>query len=157
MSASQQRRWAADDIAAIRRLAESGCTGAQIAAHYRVSRNAVIGVCTRNAIKLGGAHPDFRKRSACSGEIARLRIAEKRKEARQRTAARVALPAPELPPPPPPAPPEGISITDLTNTTCRWPVHDQLPGRYCGKHSDTGRYCGEHERQAVSHGSGRKT
>ncbi len=123
----------------------SGCIGQAVGK----TRNAVIGKLGR--MGLIGLPAENRKRA-----VDRAQAIRQRRECRQRAAAPVAPPKAKKPPVAKPAPPEGIPIEALTNTTCRWPVHDELPPRYCGQHSHTGRYCPEHERRAVAPGKGNR-
>lgn len=149
-----QRRWEADDIRVIGKLAKAGCSSAQIAGEFGVSRNTIIGVCYRNGIALGGADPCPKRRSRCANAINVRRAAEKRKEARQRLTAPIPLKQPEPPPAPVLSAPEGIRLEDLTNTTCRWPLLDKPPQRFCGAHTDCGSYCADHARRGISLGQG---
>lgn len=142
MSASLNTRWSAESVAAIRNYANEGLTGREIGVRFGVSRNTIIGVCYRNKISLGGAGTLTQKRVTNSNVP---NVALKRKEARQRRAAPVRAPKP---PEQPVAPPLGILVHELTNHTCRWPVHDTLPGRYCGQDTDAGSYCAHHHARA---------
>jgi hypothetical protein len=145
MSASPSSRWPAESVAAIRSLANEGLTGREIGARFGVSRNTIIGVCYRNQITLGGAGTLTQKRSINSSVP---NVALKRKEARQRRAAPVkaiTLPVALVFVPEHPA---GILVHQLTTHTCRWPVHDTLPGRYCGQHTENGSYCAHHHARA---------
>jgi len=145
MSATLSTRWSAESVSAIRTLANEGLTGREIGVRFGVSRNTIIGVCYRNQINLGGAGTLTQKRALNSSVP---NVALKRKEARQRRAAR--LKAVTLAPAPVfvPEHPTGILVHELTNHTCRWPVHDTLPGRYCGEHTDAGSYCPHHHARA---------
>jgi len=138
-------RWSAESVSAIRTLANEGLTGREIGVRFGVSRNTIIGVCYRNQINLGGAGTLTQKRALNSSVP---NVALKRKEARQRRAAR--LKAITLAPAPVfvPEHPTGILVHELTNHTCRWPVHTALPGRYCGAHTDAGSYCEHHHARA---------
>jgi hypothetical protein len=145
MSATLSTRWSAESVSAIRTLANEGLTGREIGVRFGVSRNTIIGVCYRNQINLGGAGTLTQKRALNSSVP---NVALKRKEARQRQTAPVAQRKPKPPPAAVPANPEGILVHELTKTTCRWPVHDTLPGRYCGQHTDAGSYCPHHHARA---------
>jgi hypothetical protein len=142
MSASLNTRWSAESVNHIRTLASEGHTGREIGLRFGVSRNTIIGVCYRNKITLGGAGTLPQKRALNSSVPT---IALKRKEARQRRAAplKAPKPAPQLV-----GVPGGILVHELTTHTCRWPVHDALPGRYCGAHTDAGSYCEHHHARA---------
>jgi hypothetical protein len=145
MSASPSSRWSAESVAYIRALANEGRSGREIAAQFGVTRNTVIGVCYRNKISLGGTGTLSQKR-VLNANVPTL--AQKRKEARQRRAAPLKAPKPVLQPVFVPEHPAGILVHQLTNHTCRWPVHDTLPGRYCGQHTDAGSYCAHHHARA---------
>jgi hypothetical protein len=145
MSASPSSRWSAESVAAIRTLANEGRSGREIAAQFGVTRNTVIGVCYRNKITLGGAGTLTQKRSINSSVP---NVALKRKEARQRRAAPVRAITLPVAPVFVPEHPTGILVHQLTNHTCRWPVHDTLPGRYCGQHTESGSYCAHHHARA---------
>ena len=145
MSASPSSRWPAESVAAIRSLAGEGLSGREISDRFGVSRNTIIGVCYRNKISLGGNGTLTQKRVLNSNVP---NVVLKRKEARQRRAAPVraiTLPIALVFVPEHPA---GILVHQLTNHTCRWPVHDTLPGRYCGEHTDAGSYCAHHRAKA---------
>lgn len=146
------KRWDADAIKAIRKLAKAGCSGSQIAGEFGASRNAIIGLCHRNGIQLGGGDPCPKRRATCSNAINVRRAAEKRKQARERVTAPIPIKQPEPPPAPVLSAPEGIRLEDLTNTTCRWPLLDKPPQRFCGAHTDCGPYCQEHTRRGISLG-----
>lgn len=136
------KRWDADQVQHIRSLAGEGLAGRQIAEQYRTTRNAIMGVCHRNGIVLGGASPITEKCKIAAGTST---IAEKRKQSRQRVSAPIkAPPSPE----PPQGPTGGILIHQLTNSACRWPVHDKLPGWYCGAHAEGSSYCAHHHARA---------
>jgi hypothetical protein len=145
MSASLNTRWSAESVAYVRTLANEGRSGREIANQFGVSRNAIIGLCFRNAISLGGTGTLTQKRSINSSVP---NIALKRKEARQRRSAPVKAITLPVPPPFVPEHPTGILVHQLTNHTCRWPVHDTLPGRYCGEHTESGSYCAHHHARA---------
>jgi hypothetical protein len=145
MSASLNTRWSAESVAYVRTMANEGRSGREIANQFGVSRNAIIGLCFRNAISLGGTGTLTQKRSINSSVP---NIALKRKEARQRRSAPVRAITLPVAPVFVPEHPTGILVHQLTNHTCRWPVHDTLPGRYCGQHTDAGSYCAHHHARA---------
>jgi hypothetical protein len=145
MSASLNTRWSAESVAYVRTMANEGRSGREIANQFGVSRNAIIGLCFRNAISLGGTGTLTQKRSINSSVP---NIALKRKEARQRRSAPVKAITLPIAPVFVPEHPTGILVHQLTNHTCRWPVHDTLPGRYCGEHTESGSYCAHHHARA---------
>jgi GcrA cell cycle regulator len=138
------KRWGADEIKAIRRLARAGCSSAQIAAEFGATRNAIIGICHRQGIPLGGSDPCPKRRAACSNAKNVLKAAQKRKEARQRLTAPLVVEMPEPAPARKPVPSEGILLEALTKSSCRWPFGDHAPFKFCGAHADCGPYCPEH-------------
>jgi hypothetical protein len=145
MSASLNTRWSAESVAYVRTMANEGRSGREIANQFGVSRNAIIGLCFRNAISLGGTGTLTQKRSINSSVP---NIALKRKEARQRRSVPVKAITLPIAPVFTPQYPTGILVHQLTNHTCRWPVHDTLPGRYCGQHTESGSYCAHHHARA---------
>lgn len=145
MSAPLSSRWPAESVAAIRSLANEGLTGREIGARFGVSRNTIIGVCYRNKISLGGAGTLTQKRST-NASVPTLAL--KRKEARQRRSAPVKAITLPVAPVFVPEHPAGIPIHQLTSSTCHWPVHDTLPGRYCGEHAEGSSYCAHHHARA---------
>ena len=144
MSASPQSRWSAESVSIIKTMAGEGRSGKEIAHQFGVSRSAILGLCFRNAISLGGAGTRRQKYVANSNLPT---LAQKRKEARQRRAVRLKAPEAFALPAAPVAPPEGILLTDLARNMCRWPVTTALPHRFCGAHAN-GTYCEHHHSRA---------
>lgn len=145
MPRSYTTRWTAEQVRHIGKLASEGHSGGEIAAQYGVTRNAIIGVCFRNKISLGGAGTREQKRRL---NVSVLTLAQKRKEARQRVSVRMKVQVQNCTAPRCDTAPTGILVHELTTNTCRWPVHDTLPGRYCGEHTDFGSYCAHHHSRA---------
>lgn len=145
MSAHSNTRWSAETVNHIRTLANEGQSGREIASQFGVSRNTIIGVCYRNAIVLGGAGTLPQKRA---NNASVPTIALKRKEARQRRSGPVKAITLPIAPVFIPDHPAGILVHQLTKHSCRWPVHDTLPGRYCGQHTESGSYCAHHHARA---------
>ena len=145
MSASPSSRWPAETVDHVRAMANEGRSGREIANQFGVTRNAIIGLCFRNKISLGGAGTLTQKRTHSSNVP---NVALKRKEARQRRSAPVKAITLPVAPVFVPEHPAGILVHQLTNHTCRWPVHDTLPGRYCGQHTESGSYCAHHHARA---------
>jgi hypothetical protein len=142
-------RWSADSIDYIRTLANSGQSGREIAARFGVTRNTIIGICHRNAIALGGRRHSGSRSEKAQANAVSPGLVLKRKEARQRTTA----PVKRIDPPKPP-PVEGILFDALSRTSCRWPVTDALPHKFCGAHAEGGRYCPHHTSRSVAQSSG---
>jgi hypothetical protein len=124
---SKPQSWTPDAIDYVRALAKEGKSGTQIASALGRTRCSVLGACFRNGIKIS------------RGRVYRGSPNRPKPE-----------PVPEAKPLPaaPVASPLGILVHELTNHTCRWPVHDTLPGRYCGAHTDAGSYCEHHHARA---------
>lgn len=120
-------------------------SAAQIAKQLGCSRNAVIGRCARRGIRLS--------RYIVPSVEPIVRAAERRASERQRYAAkRVKLASVEpiqimAPWPAPAAPkPRNLSIMQLRDGVCRWPLWDNdTPAsqkRYCGADAEPGQvYC----------------
>jgi len=123
--------WTPERIEQVKTLAHAGLSASLIAADLGdVSRNAVVGIGHRHGIKFHGGDGGTNRK------------------AKPKTQCRINLPtetAPEY---------VGmITIMELSDTTCRFPVGDPLHPdfRYCGKwKSDdaTLPYCGLHSRLA---------
>jgi GcrA cell cycle regulator len=141
--------WTDTKIDTITRMWAEGYASSIIGQTVGKSRNAVIG-------KLGrmGLMGDPKRNRARA--TARMQANKRRKEARVRGTVPVTAPAPVKPLRATPAPIEGILLEALTRTTCRWPVTEAAPHKFCGQHSETGRYCPHHEHRAVSPGKGRQ-
>ena len=114
--------WTPDAVDYVRRLAREGKSGMQIASATGRSRNAVLGVCFRHGIM-----------------VKRARV-YRATPARQKPVVELAAT--------PSGPEGGILIHELTDSACHWPVHDQLPGRYCGAPTSGSSYCAHHHARA---------
>lgn len=133
-------------MARMAELRTAGWSASAIAADLGggVTRNAVIG-------KLG------RMKVAWKGEALKYRPPLKKRPVAAKRPPRKVSPAPQRPLPPPPAPtPLGggpITIADLTNYRCHWPLGDpkEASFRYCGAaKAPDGPYCASHKALARS-------
>ena len=141
-------------------VGERGMTRRNAAIELGVSRNTVCGICSRSGIGLRPRAP------SASVERAAAVKAPPRPHAApapvERAAAVKAPPKPEPPPasraaslPPVPVPRsviagpmQCVSLLDLEEHHCRWPVadaHSEGEMRYCGRQREgSGPYCAEH-------------
>lgn len=129
--------WSEERIAALRQLTAAGLSAAQIAAQLGITRNAVCGKWLRDR------GPNVAPRP---------RVAPKPKP-KPAPIMRPAVPVPDV------APVSlNIDIMALTSTTCKWPVNDGNPYRFCGadKPAEGSPYCPYHARVASGGISGRR-
>lgn len=146
--------WTEDRVALLRRLWEDGQSASKIAAQLGgVTRNAVIGKVHRlglgGRIKAGEDAPIANPRAA---EI-ETAIAVVEMEAPEPVAILAHRPAPEFAQPAPAPEPvalavsQRVTIMDLRESMCRWPIGDPTTPefRFCGDRSITGLpYCTHH-------------
>ena len=138
--------WTDSNLRLAAQMWADGYTGAVIGEHIGKTRNAVIGKLHREG-KIGEAKANIAR------AVERDKATRKRREVRARVRAPVvSKPLPKAKP----EPVDGIPITALTKTTCRWPLLDNPPQLYCGRHAD-GQYCQHHTERAFSAGKGIKT
>lgn len=159
--------WTAERVERLTALWKEGKTASQIAEELgSITRNAVIGKAHRlglsgrpSPIKKGGASTERKRAAKAEAKAAKPRARkpqaprraepQRKQEKPSRGAAVVTLP------PRPPAEDgaavkcfgPGLSIMDLTERTCRWPVGDPKSGdfRYCGHSIQPGeQYCAQH-------------
>jgi hypothetical protein len=113
----------------------TGSTNGDVARKLGITRSTVIGIAYR--------HGDRKHRRS-------LAQANSDRKVRERIAGRAERPRPPKPKPKPrkaviaPVVPGGILLEDLTPTTCRWPINDAPPFRFCGCEALTGPYCPDH-------------
>lgn len=140
--AKASNTWTPDMLDALAEMAESGKASSAIAAELNarfcppvpITRNAVIGQCTRGRIQLRNSnrfgHNEPVKRPAPPAPPA--------------PAGRSPVRRPPTPPVParPPAPAGGVPLLKLRDYHCRW-VFDN--GMFCGNHAPVGSsWCPEH-------------
>jgi hypothetical protein len=128
---SKPQSWTPDAIDYVRALAKEGKSGTQIASALGRTRCSVLGACFRNGIKISRGRVYRGSPNRPKPEPAPVNA-----QVQNCTAIRCDTA------------PAGILVHQLTNHTCRWPVHDALPGRYCGQHTDAGSYCAHHHARA---------
>lgn len=123
--------WTDERVLELRRLWALGWSSSMIAGALGLTRNAVIGKVSRMNL-------------SAEGRVPRSRAAPKPKP----------KPAPKLVPimPVPDVAPVSLNvdIMALTSTTCKWPVNDGNPYRFCGvgKPAEGGPYCEWHQEKA---------
>lgn len=134
--------WNSQNEALAARMWQDGYSYSDIARRVGKSRNAIIGKLHR----MGLNHANREESSRRAQERERARAARER----VRGAAK-----PESAPRPPrtsarakaaiqPAKPGGIPLEALTDTTCRWPITEVTPHRFCGCEAVNGPYCEAH-------------
>src|SRR4051794_18216880 len=119
--------WSAAMVDRLKVLWREGASAKAIGAEFGISRNAVIGKVHRLGL---GEHSAV--------------VVVARPRPRHRPPPRLVSPPPS---PPPPPPPEGITLMELDDATCHWPIAD---GRYCGRAVDARPYCPEHNLAAFA-------
>jgi len=132
----------AEKLSACRILTAQGMTTRQMSEQLKTSRNAIIGMCRRNKIRLANA---WGVRDARSARV-------KKKKPRPPSRPRFLAPSPEpepIPLEPPTVEPKSnnISIFGLTNKTCRWPTGKNTGAAqlFCGHWPSPSRvYCPYH-------------
>ena len=165
--------WTDERVDLLRRLWEDGQSASKIAAQLGgVTRNAVIGKVHRLGLAgrvkpVAGTPVTARKRSAREAEPEVASVTEIAAEAPEPIAITSHRPAPDYPPAPPaaivdPVPlavSERVTIMDLRESMCRWPMGDPTTPefRFCGSRSITGLpYCTHHAQIAYQPAAERK-
>jgi len=173
--------WTDERVELLRRLWEDGQSASKIAAQLGgVTRNAVIGKVHR--LGLGGRARSgteapaaaARKPTAVASPVdalpeAEAVVIEAALETAEPTSPPNHRPAPDFPPPPAPLPAaaepvqiavsQRVTIMDLRESMCRWPMGDPTAPefRFCGARSITGLpYCGHHAQIAYQPATERK-
>lgn len=159
--------WTDDRVAMLRRLWEDGQSASKIAAQLGgVTRNAVIGKVHRLGLAArarGGEEAATAVPPSKTVEI-ETAIAVVETQAPEPVAILAHRPAPEFPAPAPAAPvalavSERVTIMDLRESMCRWPLGDPTTPefRFCGARSITGLpYCTHHAEIAYQPAAERK-
>ncbi len=150
------RVWTLEQIAEVRRLRVDGRSASEIAREFNCSRNAIIGLCTRNAIV--GRPRKFRATVPKGTKINGYGRSVPKAPAKPAEPPR-AVPAPTLAEPAPEPARRGlweplsgrkpIPMARLNHFTCRWPI-DGAPVLFCGAPAPgIGPYCKVHARMAI--------
>ncbi|GJE26308.1 GcrA family cell cycle regulator [Methylobacterium organophilum] len=166
--------WTDERVELLRRLWEDGLSASQIASQIGgISRNAVIGKVHRLGLAgrvkpTGPTQAAPRKKSGAESEET-LPIAAVVEEVvlPEPPAIVTHRPAPDFPIVPPPAAPEPaviavsqrVTIMELRESMCRWPMGDPTSPefRFCGARSITGLpYCTQHAQIAYQPAAERK-
>ena len=121
-------------VSAVLAALATGATNREVAERFGVTRNTVIGIAYRH----GDPSRRRTKGQANTERRTRERIVERR-EKRTQPPKPVRRPKAVISP----VVPGGIPLEALTPTSCRWPITDTLPHRFCGC-AAAGRYCAEH-------------
>lgn len=153
--------WDEKNIKLLKKLHAEGASYSDIAAVFGCTRSAVGGACHRFGLTNEKAQPRRPKQP--------IRAEDKtlpRNQPKPALAPEKAIPAsfkgipfevmpeagPALPAMPDPLPelPKGILLANLLPESCRWPINDGGPFRFCGcrKLSLKGPYCEAHEKRA---------
>ncbi|MGU3536611.1 GcrA family cell cycle regulator [Methylobacterium sp. A54F] len=163
--------WTDERVELLRRLWEEGQSASKIAAQLGgVTRNAVIGKVHRlglaGRVKPGAEAAGGRRRGReDEAEVAAVEVVES--EMPEPVATITAhRPTPDFPPAPPAAAEpvalavsERVTIMDLRESMCRWPMGDPTTPefRFCGARSITGLpYCTHHAQIAYQPAAERK-
>jgi GcrA cell cycle regulator len=135
-------RWPEERTAKLRALVAQGYSARQIGAALGVTRSAALGKLHRMGLHL----LTVRKPAAIKKPRKRIKMILPRP-----------LHPPVVPVVPEVAPANGpIGIMELTAFTCRWPIGERAPYRFCGTTKPAGGpYCREHTAIAVGHSSAR--
>ena len=166
--------WPPERDAQLRELAAAGMSGGQIAQEMGLTRNQVIGRARRAGIALGQWQTDAEK-------VKRMRQERERSMLRARAlrtgSRKLPQPKPAALPPQDAVlspskgagpsfevdrrplreakarPPKNLTIFELSDATCRWPVNEGGPYVFCGHAVQAERsYCPEHQWLGTSRG-----
>ena len=140
------RAWSKKEVAELKKLVNEEYSATEIAELHsrKATRNSIIGMCHRLGLTLNRS-PNKKKTpvkprvsGGTHGQAIRNNIIK--------TQLRVAYTAPVLEEV---VPTEGVSLMELTDCHCKWPIGG---GMYCGKPQDTTTkmpYCSVHHREAL--------
>lgn len=150
--------WHTNNVEKIADMLREGKSASEIGARFGVSRNAVIGVVHRNPVlrEIGFARKQGRqnieKVRAISVAATRGKNVRGGKVSVNRLKA-VAQPI-EAPEPVDAPEPRNLTLMELTERTCKWPVNDGGPFLFCGCEADFDRpYCDFHTELAKGKGT----
>ncbi|MEH3119101.1 MAG: GcrA cell cycle regulator [Methylorubrum populi] len=165
--------WTDERVELLRRLWDDGLSASQIALQIGgVSRNAVIGKVHRLGLAgrvkpIGAAASPGRRKDDGIEAVAIETLAVEEPTLPEPPAIVAHRPAPDFPLPPKPAAPEPVAlavservtIMDLRDSMCRWPMGDPTSPefRFCGARAITGLpYCTQHAQVAYQPAAERK-
>ncbi|MEE7457892.1 GcrA cell cycle regulator [Methylorubrum populi] len=165
--------WTDERVELLRRLWDDGLSASQIALQIGgVSRNAVIGKVHRLGLAgrvkpIGPSSAQGRRKDGPEVEVELEAVALVEEPTLPEPPAIVAhRPAPNFPLPPSPAPEpvalavsQRVTIMDLRDSMCRWPMGDPTSPdfRFCGGRAITGLpYCTQHAQVAYQPAAERK-
>lgn len=150
--------WYTNNIEKIADMLREGKSASEIGAHFGVSRNAVIGLVHRNkelreiGFKRSPGPQNIEKVRAISVAATRGKNVRGGKVSVNRLKA-VAPPI-EAPEPVDAPEPRNLTLMELTERTCRWPVNDGGPFLFCGCEAGLDRpYCDFHTELAKGKGT----
>jgi GcrA cell cycle regulator len=164
--------WTDERVELLRRLWDDGLSASQIALQIGgVSRNAVIGKVHRLGLAgrvkpIGPAAAQGRRKDDLPAEVEVETVVVEEPTLPEPPAIVAHRPAPNFPLRPSPAPEpvalavsERVTIMDLRDSMCRWPMGDPTSPefRFCGARSITGLpYCTQHAQVAYQPAAERK-
>ncbi|BAU93836.1 GcrA cell cycle regulator [Methylorubrum populi] len=164
--------WTDERVELLRRLWDDGLSASQIALQIGgVSRNAVIGKVHRLGLAgrvkpIGPASAQGRRKDDLAAEVEIASVVVEEPTLPEPPAIVAHRPAPDFPLPPAPAPEpvalavsERVTIMDLRDSMCRWPMGDPTSPefRFCGARAITGLpYCTQHAQVAYQPAAERK-
>ncbi|WP_232628634.1 GcrA family cell cycle regulator [Methylobacterium sp. Leaf118] len=165
--------WTDERVELLRRLWDDGLSASQIALQIGgISRNAVIGKVHRLGLAgrvkpIGPAPVNGRRRDEDAAVEIEAVLAAEEPTLPEPPAIVTHRPAPNFPLEPVPAPPqpvalavsERVTIMDLRDSMCRWPMGDPTSPdfRFCGGRAITGLpYCTQHAQVAYQPAAERK-
>ena len=164
--------WTKERVELLKRLWSDGHSASQIAAEIGgVSRNAVIGKVHRLGLAgrvkpIGPAAAQGRRKDDLPAEVEVEMVVVEEPTLPEPPAIVAHRPAPNFPLRPSPAPEpvalavsERVTIMDLRDSMCRWPMGDPTSPefRFCGARSITGLpYCTQHAQVAYQPAAERK-
>jgi hypothetical protein len=157
------RKWTAEQDQWLREHVLNRASSTEIALAFTKTfgliktRNAIIGRCHRMGLNLGAARPS----SGCHGPTFAREVKNRMKNLKP-TMPTFAARNPQ-PPPMPAEPmraqpkltiaPKNLTLMQLTNQTCRWPMNEGGPYLFCGLETMiSSPYCVQHTRLGFTHG-----
>ncbi|OPZ76855.1 MAG: GcrA cell cycle regulator [Alphaproteobacteria bacterium ADurb.Bin438] len=132
--------WTEEKIEELKKLWAEGLTTGEIGKRLGVSKNAVVGKAHRLDLE---SRPSPIKRAVSEvKEVVQKEVAQKEVVSEPKAPVRKKLPVKEVD-----KKNKKTKISDLTSTSCRWPVGDpkEEDFHFCGKETFNGKpYCLEH-------------